>query len=81
MFGHCKNLTDANALQYWNMTQAIDISYMFDNCIKLVKIDLLNNCKLDNKVDKQNIIFKCKSITNIPDIFKDTVNKKDCLIF
>ena len=81
MFGNCKNLTDANALQYWNMTQAIDISYMFENCIKLVKIDLLNNWKLDNKVDKQNIIFKCKSITNIPDIFKDTVNKKDCLIF
>ena len=81
MFGNCKNLTDANSLQYWNMTQAIDISYMFENCIKLVKIDLLNNWKLDNKVDKQNVIFKCKNITNIPDIFKNTGNKSDCLIF
>ena len=80
MFGNCKNLTDANALQYWNMSQAVDISYMFENCIKLVKINSLNNWKLDNKVDKQNVIFKCKNITNIPDIFKNTGNKSDCLI-
>ena len=62
------------------MTQAIDISFMFENCIKLVKIDLLNNWKLDNKVDKQNVILKCKNITNIPDIFKNTGNNSDCLI-
>ena len=81
MFGNCKSLTDANALQYWNMTQATDISFMFENCIKLVNIDLLNNWKLDKKVVKQEIISKCKNIKNIPDIFKNTSSKSDCLIF
>ena len=81
MFANCKNLTDVNALQYWNMTKAIDISYMFENCIKLVKMESLNNWKLDNKVDKKNIIYQCKSIKNIPDIFKNTSDKSDCLIF
>ena len=81
MFGNCKNLTNANALQNWNMTQATDISYMFENCINLVKINALNNWKLDSKVDKQNVIIECKKITNIPDIFNNTGNKKDCLIF
>ena len=81
MFGNCKNLTDVNALQNWNMAQAVDVSYIFESCIKLVKMDGLNNWKLDPKADKQNAIIECKNLKNIPDIFKNTGDKKDCVIF
>ncbi len=74
----CESLTDVNAIQYWNMTNAIVIDHMFCHCKKLSNMDSLYKWKLNNKFDKTMAVFYCKNLKNIP---SNLIIDDECIIF
>ena len=78
MFKNCSSLTNIENISNWDLSSAIDISYLFFKCSKLINIsDFL--IWDTSQIKYMNYLFcGCYSLGNIPDIsFWNTTNVVD----
>ena len=53
---------------------------MFQECKNLLSVDSLYKWKLDDEINKKDIILGCNKLLNIPEIFNNT-SENTCVIY
>ena len=77
MFSGCENLAEINLLFQTKMKKLNDISYMFQNCVKIKEIDL-TNFDTNLVTDMTNLFKNCKKLKNMNGLNNlDTSNAND----
>ena len=66
-FYYCNNLTNIENLEFLDVSEAIDISRTFQNCLSLQTLDV-TNWKTDNVEKMDHLFYYCNNLTSVGDL-------------
>lgn len=62
-FNNCSSLVSIN-MPNWDLTNVVNMSYMFKDCVNLTNATFSNTTTLDSLENSENIFYNCTSLTD-----------------